>query len=311
MPRGPRWSRTVRPRLCVALATVTSATLAAGVVALTPGAAGAAGATAFGSSLQLRSGESYPQALARVEAVDGRLAAVRLFQTVPKTSTFGLLGTRSGMVSFKLPPAAVLAGSYDAAFRTWFAAAPTDHPTWWTYYHEPDSAHAKGALPDLAQYRSAYARVARLARAAGNPQLRSTLVLTGFAGQPGSGRRIQDYWPGSDLTDVIAWDVYNGWATRQGSYGDPTDVVADDRAASAAVGKPWAVAEFGSVVVPGDDGTRRGTWIVGLSTYAYDHGARFVCYFDSDTYGRGEEYRLLDAPSQRAYRSVVSDQDPH
>lgn len=274
------------------------------------GAASAAGSTAFGSCLQVRSGETFSHALARVEAYDGRLGTVRVFQTVPNTSVFTALGTRRAVVSFKLSPAAVLAGQYDAQFRAWFAAAPTGRPTWWTYYHEPDAAHATGAIKDLSQYRAAFARVARLARATGNGQLRTTLVLTGYAGMPASGRHVQDYWPGSALTDVLAWDVYNGWATKQGRYGDPTDQMSHDRAVSLALGKPWAVAEFGSVVVRGDDGSGRGAWIKAFSRYAYDHGALFASYFDSNTYGQGAEYRLLDGPSQRAYHSVVSDQDP-
>ena len=133
--------------------------------------------------------------------------------------------------------------------------------------------------------------------------------MVGYSATPGAHRSIRDYWPGSDLTDVIAWDVYNDGAYRDGEYGG-THQLALDRAAAAAVGKPWGVAEFGSPLLHGDDGTRRAAWITAFSRYAYSHGAAFVSYFDSDTYGQGSDMRLNDAPSERAWRRIVTDQRP-
>lgn len=277
--------------------------------AVAPPAAAAAGAvrpTVMGSAIQMRAGETWSAAVARVEGVDGHLGALRIFQTEPTARAWQFVGDRDAVISFRVPPGQVLAGRYDAAFRAFFEAAPTGRPTWWSYIHEPDVAHNQGQLPDLAQYRAAFAHVARIARATGNRKLRTTLILVGYSGNPQSGQSIKSYWPGPDLTDVIGWDVYNGWATRRGSYGTMSQI-ALDRAASLAVGKAWGVGEFGSVVLPGDNGAGRGAWITELSRYAAFTGAQFSCYFDSNTYGQGSDYRLLDEPSRRAFHRIVTD----
>lgn len=267
----------------------------------------------FGSSTQMQEGERLPQTIARYEGNIGRLGAVRLFQTVPKPSAFDDLGSRNGIISFRLPPGEVLSGRYDRDFRAFFAAAPRDHRTFWSYYHEADVAYQHHALNDLAQFRAAYTRVARLARAAGNPQLRTTVILVGWTANPKSGLKVSQFMPAAGLTDLVAWDNYNSWFQHNDQgYGDPSGMVEYDRAAAASVGLPFAVAEFGSTLttrggVP--DLAGRAAWITRFCREAASRGAVFVSYFDHVTPGAAD-YRLLDAPSRQAYRAVVSDQDP-
>ncbi len=301
--------RPLRTLLPVAAATALLLSLAgaASATATSPGPARSGlGATRAGEYVQPLTGEKLPAALTRVEGRYGRLGVVRVFQQqTPSWSSMAVYGDRPVAVSFRPAPAAVLTGSYDAAFRAFFAAAPTTRTTWWTYYHEADVSHDNGTLPDLPQYRAAFTRIAQIARSVGNPQLKTAVVLTGFTGDPRSHRAISDYWPGADLTDLVAWDIYNGWAISRGSYGDATAMLSVDRAASAAVGKPWAVTEFGSLMLKGDAGTGRAAWITTFTRWAAANGAQFVCYFDARDGDTGADYRLLDAPSAAALRAAV------
>ena len=299
-----------RPRRSVAVAVATSA-------ALLLSAAGPADAgtpyTLYGSSIQMQPDETWAQAQQRVEDEYGHLKVLRLFAGAPTNWTVDKwkrsLGDHSGMISFDVPAGDVLSGEYDDAFRDFFASVPLDRRTWWTYGHEPDVDYYQGRLTDLGQYRSAFAHLARIARNADNPLLRSAIVLVGWTGNPAAGVSVTDFWPGADLTDTIAWDVYNGWATRQGTYGGLGQITLD-RDVARALGKPWAVAEFGSLLVPGDDGTGRAAWLTAMSRFAYDNSAQFMCYFDNKG-PNGADYRLTDAPSAAAWREIVTDQSPY
>lgn len=306
--RALRSRTTPRRTAVLALAASASFLLAAAVPA-----DAATRPTLYGSSIQMQAGETWAQAQARVEDDYGRLSVLRVFAGAPTDWTVDKwrrsLGDHNGMISFDAPAPDVLSGAYDDAFRAFFASVPHTRRTWWTYDHEPDVAYYQGRITDLQQYRDAFAHLARLAREADNAMLRATVVLVGWTGNPASGMSVSDFWPGEDLTDVVAWDVYNGWATRQGSYGDLGQVTFD-RDAAQAVGKPWAIAEFGSLLVPGDDGTGRAAWITAISRFGYDNGAQFMCYFDNAGPG-GADYRLTDEPSRAAWRSIVSDQSPY
>jgi hypothetical protein len=295
----------MRRTLLLALPLLATGGLLAGAA---PASAAGSG-TSFGSSVPYHPGDSFRESLGRVEATHGRMDVARLYQDVPTTSFLSAIGDRSAVVSFKLPPNRVLAGDYDAQFRAFFAAMPRSRPTWWSYYHEADVAAQTHRLTNLTEFRAAYAHVARLARRAGNPQLKTTVILVCWTGNDKSGGSIRSFWPGADLTDVIAWDCYNTWSTDQGQYGSAADQLAHVRAASAAVGKPWAVAEFGSKLISRDGGANgRAAWVSAFARYAYDHQAKFVSYFQTDT--QGTDYRLLDAPSRRTWRNIVVDQRP-
>ena len=303
-------SRSTRLRtlpVVVASALLMAASMQAAASAA-PTTATSGGGTVFGSTVQLKPQETWDEGIRRVEAYDGRLGVVRVFQNVPKISTMQAVGGRSGVFSFDLPPAQVLSGSYDAEFRAFFAAVPKDHTTWWNYYHEADVAHKQGKLGDLAQFRAASTHVAQLARGAGNTRLKNAVILVGWSANPYSGVHIADYLPTDrSLVDVIAYDNYNDGAIRDGRYGDPTQMIKLDKSAANAVGKPFAVAEFGSVVLHGDN-AGRAAWITKFSQVAAANGAVFASYFDSDQYGRGNEFRLLDTPSRTAYHAVVTGQ---
>ena len=264
------------------------------------------GSTLFGTTVQLDPGERWGTAIARIESTEhAPLGVVRIFQQEPRPAALLPVSWRSGIFSFDLPPDQVLSGEYDQQFRDFFAAAPRDHRTWWSYFHEADVAYQQGRITDLAQFRAASNHVAQLARDENNPVLQNAVVLVGWTANPWSGKDVSDFLPRSDLFDLIAFDNYNDGFVRQGVYGDPTHMIELDVAAAASVGKPFAVAEFGSVVIDGDT-EGRAAYITRFCQVAEANDARFVAYYDSDRYGTGNDFRLLDGPSQRAFAAFLN-----
>jgi hypothetical protein len=236
-----------------------------------------------------------------VQAAYGGLDAIRLFfRRLPGSwrSIGERVGTTPVVVSFKADPRAVLSGQYDAELRQWFAEAPTDRATYWTYWHEPENDPV-----DPTAYRQAWQHVAALADEAANPELRSTLVLMCWTLSPKSGRDWRSWYPGDDTIDVMAFDCYNT-GRRHGIYRDPESILAPVAAVAAEVGKPWGIAEFGTPVVPSDGGEQgRAAWLHTFADYVAAHGGVFATYFDSYV---GFDYRLHDAISIRAWRDIVT-----
>jgi len=260
------------------------------------------GGTLFGASVWRNPGETYAAALARSDRRYGGLDMVRVFYPGAPAPWPGLAGVpnRPVSVSFKLPPAAVAAGAYDALMLAWFRAAPDDRDTYWTYYHEPED-NVKAGEFSAADYRAAWRRLASLADQAGNPRLRSALVLMCFTLQKASGRDWRDYYPGTDVIDVMAWDCYS-YASKKGGYIAPEVIFDSVVGLSRSLGKPFAITEFGSAVAVGDDGSGRAAWLRRTGRHLESQGAVFVAYFDSPV---NDEYRLLDPASQAAWREFA------
>jgi hypothetical protein len=207
---------------------------------------------------------------------------------------------RPVVVSFKALPQTILSGADDAVLQHWFDTAPTNVPIYWSYWHEPEDNIAAGQFT-AEEYRAAWVHIAALAANAHNPELHATLILMAWTADPHSGRNWQDYYPGSTVIDTMGWDAYNtGWSN--GSYNSPAEVYGNAIAVSKQLGKPFGFAETGSHLVPGDDGTGRAAWLRNTAAYLEAQGASWVCYFDSTV---GGDFRLLDAPSQTAWRDAV------
>jgi len=211
------------------------------------------------------------------------------------------------IISFKMAPKDVNAGTYDSRLTAWFKAAPA-RKTWWSYMPEPEDDIQRGQY-SAAAFRTAYARIAGLARKANNSQLISTLTLMAYtAGSCGNGstRNIMDYWPGSSNVDQIAFDCTN-LGIKAGRYTPPSDMLGDARDAAAKLGKPWGLGEIESQKLSGDDGSGRAAWLVATAKFVAANGGRFACYFDESL---GVDYRLTDTKSRAGWRSVVVDQTP-
>ena len=120
----------------------------------------------------------------------------------------GVFGTTPVVVSFKRPPAEVVAGAHDGEIKAWLALLPRDRPTYIAYEHEMDAKIAKGEYTAEA-VRAAYIHVAKQVAAQGNPQLKDTLILTGYQYRP----RLAAVWPGPEYVDVLGVDTYR-WSNN-------------------------------------------------------------------------------------------------
>jgi hypothetical protein len=261
------------------------------------------GGTLFGTSLWTGDGSSTAEALARETTAFGRPDIVRTYYTGMPKAWPGSAGVSGGpvAVSFKAAPRDVTSGRLDSQFASWFATAPKDRPIFWSYFHEPENDVESGSFT-TADYRAAWVHLAGLADRANNPQLRSNLILMCWTLQSGSHRNWQDYFAGASVIDTIGWDCYNK-SFSAGSYGDPATMLGKAVATSKAAGVNWAVAELGSKMASGDNGTGRAQWLTAIGSYARANGAAYITYFDSTV---GGDFRLLDTPSKNAWRQVIA-----
>jgi hypothetical protein len=307
--RGARFVATVGVALAATMATtlLTAVHAEAGTVqpakARTKPAA-TAETTRFGAAIWPVNGESYQAALARADKNYGRMDTTRVFYPgLPAAwpGTAGISG-RHVVVSFKAMPKDVLAGKHDTLLRNWFKTAPTNRDVDWIYFHEPENDIEAGAFT-AADYRAAFRRIAGLAKQAKNPHLRATVNLMCWTYNKNSKRSWKNYYAGSDVVDVMAFDCYNTSA-KSGRYVDPATIYGAAIANARSLGKPFGIAETGSLVVKGDAGAKnRAVWLDKAASYLRGQKARYVTYFDCTV---GGEYRLLDKGSQAVWKKHVT-----
>lgn len=259
--------------------------------------------TLFGACVWENQGETYPEALARENEQFGPLEIIRVYlsDTDPLAawSSPQLSSHVPMQVSFKGDPRVITGGARDAMYAAWFAAAPRDRDIYWTFFHEPDDNIARGEF-SAAEYVAAWRHLKQLANRANNPRLHATLSLMNWSLYPESGRRWQDMYPGNDVIDVLAWDV-NNLGSAAGRYEEPAALLTPVIAASTSVGKPWAVAEWGSALLGEDSGSERAEWMLRMGAFMRANNALYATYFNSTV---GGESRLLDEPSMSAQREL-------
>ncbi len=212
------------------------------------------------------------------------------------------MADRPVVVSFKLPPNEVVAGVHDAALTDWFSSIPRGEPMWWAYFHEPEDDIERGAFT-ATEFREAFRRISALARTHAPRNVQSALILQCRTTKPQFGRDFADYDPGSATYDVMGFDCYNR-EVREGNYPSAAAFLAPLLEVADRVGRPLGLAEFGSQVVPGDDGTARARWLEEVSAALIERDSPFVTYFDSPI--TGTDYRLEDDPSRAAWRHIVT-----
>jgi len=261
--------------------------------------------TRFGTSLTTVN-LTFSQALDAQQRRFGRLRAVRVFDPgVPPANAWEnrapALGRRMVVTSFRLAPSEVLSGTHDAALLHFFRTAPRKGKVLWSYVHEPEPQIIAGAFT-ASEYRQAFRRIVDLATYACRPNLFPTLILTGWTAMPDSGRDWHDYYPGRRYISVLAWDPYNSASGTPTAYAAPRSIFGPVVRVADEAGKPFGIAETGSVLVAGDDGTGRADWLQRVGQYLTRKHALFATYFDST---RDGHYRLDDAPSIGAWRSWV------
>ena len=268
----------------------------------------ASGDTLFGASVYQGS-RAWTDALDDSHEAYGGMEVVRVFYPGLPSGWPGRAGEVDGaiVVSFKAPPAEILAGKHDALLANWFRTAPTDREIWWSYWHEPEDDVEDGNFT-AQQYRDAFRRIAGLANAADNPKLHNTVILMCWTVNPRSGRTFSDFFPGKDVVEAIGWDCYSVSSSTTAYY-RPEDVYSRAIATTRGLGLDFGIAETGSLKAGVDtDGSKRAEWLRSVGRYLEEQDASFVCYFDSIV---GGEFRLLDAPSRQAWHDVVTQVGVH
>ncbi|MBE7323974.1 hypothetical protein IEQ44_04835 [Nocardioides sp. Y6] len=262
--------------------------------------------TLFGASIST-STKLLPQSLADEEARFGRMAVIRTFDPeMPPAGAWSrrqaAIGDRMLVTSFRMPPGDVLAGRYDAQLRDYFRTAPTRPQILWSYIHEPEPLIMEGQFT-AAQYREAFRHVVRLAQEQCRDNLFPTMILTGWTSKEASERDWRDYYAGDDYVSVVAWDPYNGATVQPTSYESPEALFASVVEASEESGKPWGIAETGTMRTPQDpSGEERAEWLDATAQWFADRGAAFVTYYQST---RNGEFILLDRPSVQVWKKWV------
>ena len=171
-----------------------------------------------------------PSQLTTATAEFGHLPILRIYDTGmpdPDAWTIGVqaLNHSAILLSFRSPPANVLSGADDAALAHFFDTAPTGHPIYYSYYHEPEPLIENGDFT-LTQYEAAWRHIVALADKAHNPYLKSTLILMSWDLNPASGINWKDYLPAGKVISTLAWDAYPAWhGARLPPAGDVTRVV--------------------------------------------------------------------------------------
>ena len=286
--------------------------VALGMLMLIPATlAGAPAASAStGSSTLFGASISSPSNLAMKRSQFGRLPIVRVYLPgLPSTNAWstGLAGAnRSAIViSFKALPEDIILGYDNGALANFFDTAPRNVPVYYSYWHEPEDNIAAGQFT-LADYLKAWADVVRIADAAHNTELHSTLVLMGWDVLPHSGRNWRSYFPPGNIISTISWDSYpvDGVGTPS-----PASFMAADVAVSRAAHLRFGFSEFNTTTVPG-----RPNWLSAVGAYIRASGAAYGTLYDSADMGgiggRGT-FVITDGASENAWASVMGNAARH
>jgi FlgD Ig-like domain len=238
--------------------------------------------------------------LSQLTSAFGHMPVVRVYYPgLPAAEAWSANGKAGAnhsavVVSFKALPNTILSGADDAALSHFFDTAPTDHPIYYSYYHEPEDNIAAGEFT-LAGYKQAWAHVAALANAAHNPQLHSTLILMAYDLEKSSGREWKDYLPAGNIVTTLGWDAYPAGAVadKNPQLTPPATFMGPAVAASQSVGLPFGFAEFGVEDLPG-----RAAWLDSVGSYILNSGAVFGTLF------KGAQ--MSDSSSISAWRGAIS-----
>jgi hypothetical protein len=248
--------------------------------------------------------------LAQDIAEFGRLPILRVYyKSLPPADawTTGLAGANKSavIVSFKALPSAILSGADDPALSHFFDTAPTGHPIYYSYYHEPEDNIAEGQF-SLTAYKAAWARVVALADAADNPYLHSTLILMAYDLKPGAHRDWKNYLPSGHIISVLGWDAYpvgTGGGRFVPQLTPPAQFMGPAIAASKSAGLPYGFAEFGLSVPTG-----RPAWLTEVGNYLLHSGALFGSLFNSTIVTNGRTMDLAgDPPAIAVWRHFVAE----
>jgi hypothetical protein len=256
-----------------------------------------AAATLLGSNVSGVSG------LTTATAQFGHMPVIRAYyKGIPGASQWstGVLGRNASavVVSFRPPPAEILSGADDAALAHFFGAAPTGHPIYYSYYHEPEAPIKEGQFT-FAQYKAAWVHIVAIADKAHNPDLHSTLILQHQDADPGDQYNFRNYLPPGGIISTLGWDAYPvGTSDGHPQPTPPAQFMGPAVAASKSLGLPFGFAEFALGTQ-----TDRPQWLAEVANYIQSSGALFGTLFDASGFPLTV---LHDSGSIQAWRTAVA-----
>ena len=240
-------------------------------------------------------------ALAQETSEYGHMPVIRVFYPgLPAANAWttgpGAVNRSAVVVSFNALPAAILSGADDGTLAHFFDTAPSGHPVYWSYEHEPEHFITAGVFT-AAAYRAAWAHIGALAAAAHNPDLHATLILASWTLSPSSGRNWRNYLDPGVVT-VLGWDDY-----PPGTIGDhnpqatpPAQFMAADISAARSAGLGVGFPEFALATANG-----RAGWLGQVARYLNANGVLFGIYFDAPGAGH-----MTDPGSITAWRNIIA-----
>jgi hypothetical protein len=216
--------------------------------------------------------------------------------------------------SFKILPTEVLAGQHDAEIRAFFNAIADNHPTYWTYWHEPDDELYSTHTFTASDYRAAWAHIRTIADSvkATRPALKAyaTLIIMEYSMRPNiaPSRPLlgpNGMYPGDDVIEIFGVDAYNQSAD-QGEIADVAVKFGKVIDFAAAHGKPWAIGELGSCPVTGDP-NGKATFLTNSIQYwlSRDSVPVYAAYFDLD---KECNFRIdNEAPGRAVWHQAITE----
>jgi hypothetical protein len=302
---GYGWFALVATLVLVAVAITRSDGNHAAVAALSKRSCSAAPRPAADSSATTLLGvnATSPGQLTTATSEFGHLPILRVYYTGmpdPDAWTTGVQAINKSAVvlSFRVPPATILSGRDDAALSHFFDTAPTGHPIYYSYYHEPEPFVTGGQFT-LSEYKAAWTHIVAIADAAHNPYLKSTLILMAWDLDSRSGINFKDFLPPGNVISTLGWDAYPAGTVhdQKPQPTSPTDFMGPEVAASKSVGLPFGFAEFALGTQAGRPG-----WLAEVANYLQSSGALFGTLFNSTGFPWME---LNDTASIQAWRNAV------
>jgi hypothetical protein len=214
-------------------------------------------------------------------ATFGRIGTARVFHSgmLPVRWTWvndGLSDSRRSQVSFKVPPAALASGTYDATITSWLDSIPHGWTVWLTFWHEPNNELRDGAFTP-ADFLAAWHRLSRLVRttSASRPD-RVVLLVPTFSRYLLDTSGWSDGWvPAPSDVDFISWDVYGnptGGAGLGSSYPPVPPLVDTCLRVTQRLGyQHWGISEFNTPRRTWDtDESQRVKWLETFRSYCCD-----------------------------------------
>lgn len=216
------------------------------------------------------------------------------------------VGHRASIWSAKPDLGQMASGALDSRTEAFIRSIPDSHTAALSIWHEPDVKARRGEFA-ASDFLAAYKRFAQIVRNIAKPHVWLYVCLSTWSLNGGVSSGLPDeFWPGADLVDVVAWDGYAGSAGESGAaaWGAARDW-------TAAKNKAWAIGEIGGT--SNVTGQARATWMLTQASYAATKGAggrscaAWLCWFDDQGNPTPSQYPETIAAARKISAANVLD----